>query len=1056
MIRTYLLYVILLGWVARPRLAEAQSGSTPIFRIDRIGVKDGLTQGSVYYMLKDSRGFLWFGTQDGLNRYDGHNFRTYRPALGKNGENQPGTIRGINIFGIIEDPDGNLWIGTEDGLNRYDRERDRFECLFANERKHGPTRLTSRTMPFSVDQRELLYLSDAEGLVSYEYRTKQKNRLAALYPTKEYDLQSSAVRTSFGDVWLHASTGLVRYNLKSRNLFHYFSNHHQNVSGPPMAVSSFYIAPDNIAWLGTEQGLVRFDYRQATQQLYARMGTKAISTINSIAADKNGRLWLGTERDGVVYFDTASRMFGRATDFLQNSRSLSEFKISKIYVDKQGVIWVNPDPDGLARIIPDAFLFGRVVRNQTADTLPAATKLSNYTVRGFLEEQPNRLWILNQNGIDVLNPRTRQITDRYLQRRAGSKMSQLAVKSLYKDPQGRIWVGAEGGVMAFDAIAGTFDAIPFPSSAMLIGDNYVRNMVSTADSLLIAATEDGLYELNTRRRSWSKLPILAGQNIFSLWYNTSARQLWVGTYLNGYACFQLTNTGPNQRPAWQFVRSGLRGYMVLHIRPNPDGQTMWLATDRGAALLQPETGRFRLYTEQQGLANSFVYGTLPDAQGNVWMSTNRGISRLDPATQALKNFTPDDGLQGYEFNGNAFLKTTEGAFYMGGVNGFNWFRPADFRPSSFNPVVYINSLSINEQPFRADTYAGEARLIELKHTQNTVALEFAALDFGSNGHNNYRYQLTGYDDNWVESGKRNYVRYPNLPPDEYVFQVQATNQDGYWSDQVRRLAIHIEPPFWQTRWFLLIAVLLTALLVWVWIRQRENAIRQQQTDRVRLAYDIQEQVKKDIARDLHDEIGTRLATIKLYTTQLTRQAGETPSMLSLKATINQIINDTLSDIRNLLRKLNPKTLEQYGYVAAVEELFSRITASGLINAKFEYDQTFDESLSLPADTGVMLYRITQELVSNSLKHANARQIDLQMQQKSDRIGLIYRDNGRGFDYRLTQKKGTGLGIGNIESRVAILGGQITWQNQPEQGIQVTISIPARPVRSQGKTFKKQS
>lgn len=184
---------------------------------------------------------------------------------------------------------------------------------------------------------------------------------------------------------------------------------------------------------------------------------------------------------------------------------------------------------------------------------------------------------------------------------------------------------------------------------------------------------------------------------------------------------------------------------------------------------------------------------------------------------------------------------------------------------------------------------------------------------------------------------------------------------------------------------MLSAVLLAVLLVWLWIRQRENAIRQQQTDRVRLAYDIQEQVKKDIARDLHDEIGTRLATIKLYITQLTQQAGETPLIMSLKSTINQIINDTLSDIRNLLRKLNPKTLEQYGYVAAVEELFSRIMDSGLIHAQFEHDQPVDKPNRLPTDTSVMLYRITQELVSNSLKHANAKQIDLQMQHKSDRI-----------------------------------------------------------------------
>lgn len=296
------------------------------------------------------------------------------------------------------------------------------------------------------------------------------------------------------------------------------------------------------------------------------------------------------------------------------------------------------------------------------------------------------------------------------------------------------------------------------------------------------------------------------------------------------------------------------------------------------------------------------------------------------------------------------------------------------------------------------------------------------------------------------AGERNYVRYANLPPGDYLFQVKAANQDGHWSNYTKALAIHIEPPFWL-RWpFVALVLGLLAAIIWLWVRQRENDIRNQETDRLRLAYDIQEQVKKDIARDLHDEIGTRLATIKLYTTQLTQQAGETPAILTLKATIFQLINDTISDVRNLLRKLNPQTLVSHGYVAAVEELFSRITASGIINAEFDPVELSEEGNRFLPDTEVMLYRITQELVSNSLKHANADRINLHMVRQADRIMLIYQDNGRGFDYEQTQKKAAGLGIGNIESRVAILGGRIVWQTQTGQGLQATIDVPIIPLR----------
>ncbi|MFD2573740.1 two-component regulator propeller domain-containing protein [Spirosoma soli] len=1050
------LFTLILSMIAPTTGMWAQAAYTSnasAFRVDHIGVGEGLTQGSVYYMLKDSRGFLWFGTQDGLNRYDGHHFRTYRPTVGERGAVQPGSIRGVNIFGIIEDPEGNLWIGTEEGLNRYDRRHDRFDCFFAIDSNGKP--VSSRTLPFFVNKTELLYLSDAEGLVRFEYKNRHKTVLASsLHPTKEYDLQSSTVRTVSDDIWLHAPTGLMRYNLRDRTLSHYFSNHPQNQVGAVQAVFSFYIDADNIAWLGTSAGLIRFDYHQKTYQTYETAGANAVSAIYSLAPDQRGRLWLGTQHDGVLYFDKRSRMFGQVNGFTNKSRRLNEFKISKVYVDDMGIIWANADPDGLARIIPDVFLFGGITKRQTADTESADRKLSSYTIRGFMEERFDRLWLITENGIDVLNPRTDRIVERHLTDRRSNLPGNNLLKSIYRDPQRRIWVGTSDGVLAFDEKTKTFKPILFSSPTSLVADNYARNLISVADTTLVAATEDGLYSLNTRQQRWSKLSFLSGLNIFSLWYDDPTRQLWVGTYLNGYYCYQLSpQTTRSNIASWRLIKSGLKGYTVLHIRPDANRKTMWLSCDRGLVALKPRTGRFTLYTERQGMANSFVYGSVTDVQNNIWMSTNRGILRLDPKTQTVKNFTLNDGLQGYEFNGNAFLRTANGELYFGGVNGFNRFRPDLFHSSLHNPYVHIYTLNVNEEPYKADTYVGETNRIELDYNQNTVSLEFAALDYFSNGNNAYQYQLKGYDDRWVAAGQRNYVRYANLPPGEYTFEVKAANLDGHWSNRIRRLHIEVKPPFWRRLPFLVIITLLLAVAALTWVRQRERAIRHQEADRLRLAYDIQEQVKKDIARDLHDEIGTRLATIKLYTSQLTQQAGETPTILSLRTTIFNLINDTISDVRNLLRKLNPQTLEQHGYVAAVEELFSRINASGIIHTQLIISNTagaIETNLSatssrFSADTELMLYRITQELVSNSLKHAEAQQLELHLLQQPDRLVLTYYDNGRGFDYERIKKGGTGLGIGNIESRVDILNGRITWQSQPGHGVRATIEIPIGPV-----------
>ncbi|MDB5242025.1 MAG: histidine kinase [Spirosoma sp.] len=1053
------------------------------FRVDHIGVNDGLTQGSVYAMLKDSRGFLWFGTQDGLNRYDGHRFRTFLPAglplqPGEFDQTQSGSIRGVSVLGIVEDPDGNLWIGTEEGLNRYDRRRDRFDFFLTTgplpkhhtgqttpdvaptaaqtSGKRGPSnRQLGRTLPFHVDKTRLLYLSDAEGLVSFDYRNGRKTTLAAdLHLTQEYDLPNSTVLTPAGDIWLHASRGLIRYNFHDRTVSRYFSDLPDNQYGQARIIFSFFIDADNMAWLGTDSGLIRFDYRSKTAQSYEWLGGQPLSAVYSIAPDQAGQLWLGTQRDGVLHFDKQSHQFGQVNSFTNVGQRLSEFEVSKVYVDNLGIIWANVDPNGLARILPDAFLFnGMFKRQSVGSSLAPDQKLTNYTVRGFMEERFNRIWIATEKGIDVLDPRTNRIVQRYLtEQNLGSVPMHNLTRSIYRDPQQHIWVGATGGVLAFEDKTQTFTPILFTSQATQVSDNYVRNMLSVNDTTLVAATEDGLYSLNTARRSWSKLPILASENIFSLWYDAPNRQLWAGTYLNGFYCYQLPARAGTP---WRMIRSGLAGHMVLHLRPEPVNQRMWLSTDQGLAVLHLATGKINVYTTRQGLANSFVYGSLADKDNNIWLSTNRGISRLNPASGTIKNFDLNDGLQGYEFNGNAYLQTASGELYFGGVTGFNRFRPDQFRSSSISSPVHIYSFNVNEEPFQPDEYVGERKQIDLAYEQNTISMEFAALDYRSNGRNTYQYQLTHYDPQWVMAGEKNYVRYANLPPGSYIFQVKAANKDGHWSPRSRQLAIHIHPPFWQTPSFILLSIGLIVLGIFGWVRQRENAIRRQQADRLRLAYSIQEQVKKDIARDLHDEIGTRLATIKLYTTQLTRQADETPAIVALKTTIYSLINDTISDIRDLLRKLNPQTLERHGYVAAVEELFSRISASGVVSAKLLLDEQVLNPISTsrqtaatvahrpPADQEVMLYRITQELVSNSLKHANAGYLELRIQQQPNRMLLVYSDDGMGFDYEKARRTEAGLGLGGIDSRVAILNGRVNWQTQPGAGTLVEIEFPIR-------------
>lgn len=1010
-------------------------------------------------MHKDSRGFMWFGTQDGLNRYDGHTFRTFRPnllpALPSNkaatDKSNPaaGAIQGVNIFGIVETPNGDLWVGTEEGLNRYDRQHDQFVCFKPTD-KSGKHLLNSRTLPFYADAGELLYLSDLEGLVSLNWRTLKKQVLdPTLKPAQEYDLQSSTVRTPAGDVWLHAAKGIIRYNLRERRAHTYFSDVPHNETGNPLAVFSFYIDKNDVAWLGTATNLIRFDYRSCAYKAYQLGEKRTISPVYSLAEDQGGLLWMGTQANGLLYFDKRARTFGAVTHFTNSSHRLRNYEISKVYVDDQNIVWANVDPDGLVRVVPNSFLFGGFLKsNQSSDPVTDPSReLSNYSVRAFLEETPRRVWIATEKGINVFDPGTRQIVDRFLvdHERSTLPMHNF-IKSLYRDWQGTIWIGSIGGAMRYLPATKSFELVPFPHKAnSLVAANYVRNMVSIDSTMLAAATEDGVFVLDSRRKVWTPQAVLQNKNLFCFRFDATRRQLWIGTYLHGFFIYQLPPVG-KQGP-WKPIRSGFDGFTVLHFQDDPDRQLVWISTDRGLAAYNLRTHKLKLFGEEHGLINSFVYGALCDKAGNLWASTNRGISRLDPQTEVFSNFTLSDGLQGYEFNGNALLQASDGRLYFGGVNGFNYCRPEAYRKSRFNPRVHVYNLKVNEDPFQPDNrYVGEVDEIWLDHRQTTFSLEFTALDYVSNSHNTYQYQLTGYDQRWVQAGERNYVRYANLPAGDYTFQVKAANKDNHWSNHVRQLHIHISPPFWRTLPFMaLLLGMLSGLGLW-YVRRREELIRMQEAERLKLAYDVQERTKKNIARDLHDEIGTRLATLKLYTGQLVQLTPESPNVRSIKANMFGLINDIISDVRTLLRKLDPQTLEKHGYIAAVEELFERVNATEAVKMQLDGLQA---PAVLPKDVSLMLYRITQELVNNSLKHANAGKISLVVRAQDNTVQLDYSDDGKGFEYDRSTR---GLGIGNIEARVAMLNGKISWQTHPGHGTKALIEVPLRSVDPSVKSY----
>ncbi|WP_428664188.1 ligand-binding sensor domain-containing protein [Runella sp.] len=1001
-------------------IGTSLKGWTQDYRLEHIGVEKGLSQGSPYHMLKDSRGFMWFGTQDGVNRYDGHTFTVYKPDL-----NNPYALHGVNIAGLVEDRQGNVWLGTEEGLNCYERATDRFRLVIDKSQKG----IKRRTAPFYANHDELWYIREGDGILAYEFKTG-KHRVVApkVFITQDFDYIDWTTRTPAGDVWMVGSKGVVKYNIKEKKYYYYFSDHPENKLGYPLNIICLYVDAQNIVWLGALQGLIRLDPVCGEFQLFDKTpDNRNLGAVYSIAEGINHKLWIGTQRNGFWNFDTRKKTL--QVIFLPHvtPRSLDNYEITRIYIDNRGIIWANVDPDGLLKIIPNASILRRIT---DSPNLPVFKRLDNFSVRSIIQAPDGNIWIGTEGSLNVFEPKSRTIVKRYLTESNSPTLPSVNfIKSFLRDSRNQMWLGTYGGLMQFDAKTETFQLYQFDKNPSR--NNYTRNMLELSDGRLFLGTPLGPWVFDPKTKAFTRSPILKNRNVFAA-YQSKDSTIWLSAYFEGLYGFKYKD----QR--WKQVYSGMKQFNINVIREDTTGKRLWIGSEKGLIELNPVDRRYNFYDDRHGIANSYVYGIVLDKERNIWLSTNHGIAQLDQQTRQFRNFDLADGIQGYEYNGNAFAMSKEGEIFFGGVKGFNSFFPERLRKLSFKPSVHFYNLKVNENAYPMEKQINETDLLSLPYDQNTISLEFAAIDYYSNGRNIYRYRLEGQDKKWVSSSDRNYVRYANLDPGSYTFKVMAANRDGVWSDSEKTLYIRINPPFWRTWWFYVFCTGLVSYVAFVTGKNRLISLKQKEQERLKIALDAQEQERKQIAQDLHDEVGARLATLKLYASSLTKYLSNHPESQEIKKKTLEIINDSIVDIRRMLRELSPRMLEQYGYAAAVEALAEKIRQSGEVSVELDASRLPER---LPAEIETGLYRVTQELMNNTLKHAEAKKITIRVHLDDEMIHFDYFDDGKGFTYSQAKQ---GLGIGNIESRVAVLRGQIVWTPIVGEGNAVFIQIPMYP------------
>ncbi|HEY5406978.1 MAG TPA: two-component regulator propeller domain-containing protein [Ginsengibacter sp.] len=795
----------------------AVSAQNKKLEFDHLETDAGLSQSNVICMLQDSKGFMWFGTRDGLNKYDGYKFTVYR-----NDPKDKSSISNNYIPDMMESRNGDLWIATwGGGVNHYNREKGIFNCY-----KHDANNPTSIAGNFITALQE-----DTDG-----------------------------------NIWIGTeSAGLDMLDKKTGTFVHYKFNANDKGSLSDNFIRDIYEDKENNLWIGTTHGgLNLFD--RATKSFTKFQHDDAVATslsfndVYRIFEDNKHQLWIGTNGGGLDLFDVKNGTFYHHKKDIKNLKSLPRNEIRTINEDTDGNIWVGTENGGLSILNVASGEFNTYVYDEIDNS-----SISNNSIYSICKDSKGNMWLGTfSGGISIVN-RDKQFAH-YKHSSLKNSLSDNKTLCIYQDSAKNIWIGTDGGGLnLFNSSNGSFSHYKHdPDNENSICGDYVLNVGEDSEhNLWIGTWGDGITVYNRQRNSYTHFKnnpadpnSISSNNAWNICRDAD-NTMWIGTYGGGlnrynsvthsftkyrytegdkngissdkiYSIFddhqghlyigtdggglnlfaKKTSTFTHYRHDDQ-NKNTIAGNSVGHVYEDGKGM-IWIATASGLSALNPKTNAIKNYTVEDGLPGNDIFGILGDDKNNLWISTNRGISCFNPGNNTFKNYSVVDGLQGNEFKEQAFCKSKTDEFYFGGNNGFNLFNPDSIKVSVYDPPLVLTGFSIfnKEVPVSNDSLTSPlkqnivlTKSITLPYNNSVIEFAFASLNYTDKEKKRYQYMLEGFDKKWNESSDKNSASYTNLDPGTYTFKVKGLNNSGEWSSHVLSMELIITPPFWLTWWF---------------------------------------------------------------------------------------------------------------------------------------------------------------------------------------------------------------------------------------------------------------
>lgn len=808
---------------AMPAVAAAFDLPSAAVRFRLVGSEQGLSHDTVFSIVQDQEGYIWLGTEQGLNRFDGHGARVFTFDV-----NNPDSLAEDDVSSLLLDRDGRLWIATwGGGLDRFDFANETFTHLRA-EPGRTDALADNRVQTLLEDHAGNLWAGTFNGGLS---RIEPKHGTITTFrhdPSNPASLPDDRVwslaEEPGGAIWVGTERGLARLDPASGSFFTVGARSAPPHTLPHDIVRALRMDRSGRLWVGTERGLVTLD--PATRQVAPLAGSSELgrllanAPINTIRQVASGDVWIGTNRQGLFRFSAADGALTRFVNDPVRPWSLANDDVRALWEDRSGVLWIGTRGGGasLLDLKPPKFY------HVPYDPLDPES-ISDSRVGTILRDHTGVLWVGTLGGLDRFNPERQGFEHfRAVPGDPGSLPSD-GIRSLIEDREGNLWVGSwRGGISRFDRATQRFLTIgQSPSRADLLVDDRINTLYEDLQGRLWVGTQGGLSVLSADRASATHFrhdPDDPGSLSDSfVWVVTAdlSGAIWAGTDSGG-----LNRLDPDSG-RWEAWRAspppaGLPSNRVRAIHVAPNG-VLWIGTAGGLVSFDPAQRTFRHWSGADGLPISAVVDITPDDAGNLWLSTNRGLCRLSPNSGEVRVFTGSDGLHGNVFAGGSAFRDRGGWIYLGGPNGFNFFDPASVRSNPHAPPVVLRSFSRQGRAVSFDRPFSRLERIRLRHHEASFAIDFAALDYTDPERNRYSYLLEGYDRDWNNAGTRPFASYTRVTPGQYVFRVRGANNDGVWNPQATSLPIVVLPPLWATWWFKSLAAgafiaLLAAAYAW--------------------------------------------------------------------------------------------------------------------------------------------------------------------------------------------------------------------------------------------------